>query len=93
MPMFTVDVTPDHGDPFRVAVESRDAAQWERRYPKANWSEYEQAPNILDSYRMIHIAATRHGLYGGTLDDLMNGADFAFLTGGDEPEDPTPSAV
>lgn len=91
MPMFTLQVTQDDGAQFTVPVESRDAAQWEKRNKGAVWAEYERNPNIVDTYRLGHIAAVRRGLFTGTLAEFEQTCDFEFLT--EEPEDPTQSAA
>jgi len=87
--MITLTVTPDNGEPFEVTATARDLLSWERT-TKGNKSFVDliNDPNLVDLYRVAHLACWRQGLFTGTQKEFE---DSCEVTGQAEDDDPDPT--
>lgn len=88
--MFTFTVKPDGGEPFTVTATSRDVLAWERANKGVNLKKLEQAPSMLDFYKIAHFAVQRTGQWAGSVDEFM--ATCEIEVGEDDEPDPTNAA-
>jgi hypothetical protein len=93
--MITLKVTPDGGESYEVTATSRDVLVWEKT-TKGNKSfvDLVQSPNLVDLFKVAHIASWRQGLFTGNFQEFeatceVEGADEEA----DEEPDPTQSAA
>ncbi len=90
--MFKMKITPDGGEAFELVTSTRDIAQWEKRNKGASFAGLQADMHMTDLYKIGHIAATRQGLYTGTLKEFEESVDIDMLD--DEAEvDPTRSGA
>lgn len=90
--MFTFRVRPDGGDEFEVKASTRDVLTWEKT-TKGNKSYVDllREPNLVDYYKICHLAAWRQQLFTGSLKEFEDQHDIDLATGEDHPEqDPEP---
>lgn len=90
--MFTFKVVPETGSPFIVKAGTRDVLAWEKT-TKGNksYAQLLAEPNLVDYYRICHIAAWRQQLFTGTLKEFEDSHDIDLATGEDRDEqDPEP---
>lgn len=93
----TITVRPDHGDPFVLKIEARDALMWEQTgRDNPSILHYLVQPSMVEMYRLAHCAMKRQHQYDGSLSDFQR--DHELSIGGDDEEeddegpDPTESA-
>jgi hypothetical protein len=92
--MITLKVTPDSGDSYVVTATSRDVLTWEKT-TKGNKSfvNLMAQPNLIDFYKLAHLASWRQGLTALTFQEFENSCEVAFdEEEQDEEPDPTPPA-
>lgn len=87
--MITVEVRPDGGDRYTITATSRDVAFWEKTHRGKKMADLNE-PAVLDLYAIAHIAARRHGMFSGTVEEFIDTNDITQEA--DEEPDPTRSA-
>lgn len=91
--MFTFTVRPDGGESYDVEATTRDVLAWERANKGVNLKKLEEAPSLLDFYKIAHFAVRRQQLFTGSLDDFMDTCDIEVHdTEEDGEPDPTNAA-
>lgn len=87
--MFTFKVVPEDGDPFIVKAGTRDVLSWEKT-TKGNksYAQLMAEPNLVDYYKICHIAAWRQQLFTGTLQEFEKTHEIDLAIGEDEIEEP-----
>lgn len=80
-------VVPDDREPFRVVARSRDISNWERT---GKGRDFTSGVNVSQIEEIAHIAASRQGLWSGSLAEFRAQCDIdPVLPEGDEEPDPT----
>lgn len=92
--MITLKVTPDGGEPYTIVATSRDVLAWEKT-TKGNKSFVDliNEPNLMDLYRVAHIASWRQGLFPGTFQEFEASCEVEGGVEEDEEPDPTRSGA
>jgi hypothetical protein len=69
--MITLKVTPDGAEAYSVTATSRDVLTWEKT-TKGNKSFLNliTEPNLIDLYRVAHLASWRQGLFAGNFQEF-----------------------
>jgi hypothetical protein len=85
--MFTFTLTPEDGDTFEVAADSRDVLQWEKRNKGATLKRLLEELAMADLYKVAYIAARRLRTFDGTPDEFESTVtlDFDVEDGYDDP--------
>jgi hypothetical protein len=83
---FRFEVRPDDGEPYELAIEPRDVLAWER-VTKKSYSALMTNMNVVDMYRMAHLAARKRGLFVGELAEFEATVDVGFPGGRKEVEE------
>lgn len=78
------------GEPFDVEITSRDVLIWEKTTHGASYAKLIEARNMVDLYRLGHIAARRSGQYDGNLESFEAGCELEPLGDEEDATDPTP---
>lgn len=78
--MFTFKVVPDSGEPFELKAGTRDVLTWEKTTKGKSYGQLVSEPNLVDYYKLAHIAAWRQQLFTGTLKEFEESHDID-LTG------------
>lgn len=89
--MLNLKIVPDNSDPYDLTVTTRDIAKWERTTKGASFAGLQSDMHVKDVYAVAFHAATRRGLFAGSLKEFEESVDFDIL--GEEEADPTRSAV
>jgi hypothetical protein len=89
--MITLTVTPDNGEAYEVTATSRDVLTWEKT-TKGNKSfvDLMNSPNLMDLYKVAHLASWRQGLYTGNFQSFEETCEVTAAVEADDP-DPTQS--
>ncbi|EHR62631.1 hypothetical protein [Saccharomonospora cyanea] len=87
--MFTITVKPDGVEAFTVEATSRDVLNWERTNKGVNLKKLEQAPSMVDFYKIAHFAVQRTGQWAGSVDEFMATCEIEVE---DDEADPTNAA-
>jgi hypothetical protein len=89
--MITVKVKPDDAPEYEVTATARDVLVWEKTTNGSkSFIDFMSAPNLVDLYRIAHIAAWRQGLFAGTLKEFEQSCEVIFDEDEQEGEpDPT----
>ena len=94
--MITLKVTPDNGEAYQVTATSRDVLTWEKT-TKGNKSFLTliTEPNLIDFYKLAHLASWRQGLFTGTFQEFEAQCEVTaeMEEEADEEPDPTQSAA
>lgn len=87
--MFTFKVVPEDGDPFIVKAGTRDVLTWEKT-TKGNksYAQLMAEPNLVDYYKIAHLAAWRQQLFTGTLQEFEKTHEIDLTSGEDEIQEP-----
>jgi hypothetical protein len=89
--MITVKVKPDDAPEYEVTATSRDVLTWEKTTQgNKSFIDFMSSPNLVDLYRIAHIASWRQGLFAGTLKEFEASCEVIFEQDEQEGEpDPT----
>ncbi len=74
--MFTFKVVPENGEPFLVKAGTRDVLTWEKTTKGRSYAQLLAEPNLVDYYRIAHVAAWRQQLFTGTLKEFEESHDI-----------------
>lgn len=90
--MITLQVTPDDAEPYEVTATSRDVLMWEKT-TKGNRSfvDLVQSPNLVDLYKVAHLASHRQGLFTGPYADFEASCEVTGVPDAEEDEEPDPT--
>ncbi|GAA1549951.1 hypothetical protein GCM10009804_03170 [Kribbella hippodromi] len=92
--MITLKVTPDGGEPYTVTATSRDVLMWEKTTQgNKSFVDLVNAPNLIDLYKVAHLASQRQGLFPGSYQDFEASCEVDGETEDDPEPDPTQSAA
>ncbi|MDG4790372.1 hypothetical protein O7626_31385 [Micromonospora sp. WMMD1102] len=96
--MFTFQVTPDNGEPYKVTAGSRDILHWEKTTKGKSVGALSEPENFLmtDMFKLAWIAARRASLFAGRLDEFEAAHEVELVDDEDEAGDrldPTPQAA
>lgn len=93
---FRLTARPDSGEPFEISAGPRDQLAWERAGANRKYSDLVSGYSMRDLYSLGHIAATRAGLFAGSLTQFEEQVDLEpghTLTAEDSPEVETDDEV
>jgi hypothetical protein len=86
--VITLQVTPDDAEPYTVTATSRDVLMWEKTTKgDKSFVDLVQSPNLVDLYKVAHLASHRQGLFTGPYADFEATCE---VTGVDDEEDEEP---
>lgn len=77
--MFNFKVVPDAGDPYNLAVGTRDVLTWEKTSRDKSYTDLVNEPNLKDYYKLCHLAAWRQQLFAGPLEEFEKTHDLDLL--------------
>jgi hypothetical protein len=82
--VITLQVTPDDAEPYKVTATSRDVLMWEKTTKgDKSFVDLVQSPNLVDLYKVAHLASHRQGLFTGPYADFEATCE---VTGADDEE-------
>lgn len=89
--MFTFDITPDDGEPYRVKASSRDVLTWEKALKGRSFGELAENPTMEGMYGLAYAAARRQGLCHAslTLQQFETSVDLVLVDDESGQPDPT----
>jgi hypothetical protein len=88
--VITVTVTPDGGEPYELTATARDVLNWEKTSRDKTVVDLLTGFNMVDLYRVSHLAASRQQLFTGSLKEFEETCEVEFQEEDQEPEpDPT----
>jgi hypothetical protein len=91
--MITLKVTPDEGTAYLVTATSRDVLTWEKTTTgKKSFMHLMSEPNLIDFYKLAHLASWRQGLFSGTFQEFEAQCEVAFEEEDEEPDPTQPAA-
>jgi hypothetical protein len=90
--VITVKVVPDQGEPYRVTVLARDALVWEKTTRDNTFLHFMADMDMVNLYRLAHIASRRSQLFTGDLKAFEDTCDVVFETEEPEPDPTQPGA-
>lgn len=92
--MITLQVTPDDAEPYTVTATSRDVLMWEKTTKGGkSFVDLVQSPNLVDLYKVAHLASHRQGLFTGPYADFEARCEVTGVDEEDPEPDPTQSAA
>lgn len=92
--MLDFKVTPENGQPFEVTATTRDIYRWEKTTRGASFGKLREDQHMVDLYKIAYFAATRQGMWSGTLAEFEDTCDLDILNKSEEEEpDPTPPTL
>lgn len=83
-------MSPDDGEPFDLAADSRDIATWERVSRGKSFGALQADLRMGDLYAIAHLTAQRHNLGVGTLTEFTKENALELLDDDEGAADPTP---
>lgn len=91
--MITLKVTPDNGEPYVVVATSRDVLMWEKTTAgNKSFVDLINEPNLVDLYRVAHIASWRQGLTSAkNLQEFEATCEVTGNPADEEDEEPDPT--
>lgn len=87
--MFTLDITPDDGETYRLVAKTRHVVRWERLGKGRSLSRLE-TPSLTDLVEIAHVTAVAEGRFTGSFDAFLDlhevaGVDPAAEAAAQEP--------
>lgn len=94
--MFTFKVVPDNGEPYTLKAGTRDVLTWEKTTKGKTYAQLVAEPNLVDYYKIAHLAAWRQQIFTGSLKEFEEQHEIDLSFGeedaADEEPDPTQQA-
>jgi hypothetical protein len=94
--MFTFKVVPDTGEPYTLKAGTRDVLTWEKTSKGKSYTGLITEPNLVDYYKIAHLAAWRQQIFTGSLKEFEEQHDIDLAYGeedaADDEADPTRQA-
>lgn len=69
-------VSPEGGEAYEVEATTRDILTWEKTTKGASYAAFQRGQNMVDLYKVGHLASRRLGMFNGTLKEFEDTCDL-----------------